>query len=145
MKPSRYKTPEIEKLVKRYRSGSTVAEICADCRISPSTFYAWRIKFGHSTSMELETVVRLQKENRRLRRQLAEVTEETDRLKGLVRRFSAKVPSKSSQQFDRNSTATKAAGQWYPVVHQDDSMIPFLNEGSAETHVVSLQDSVGSK
>lgn len=89
MKPSRYSESEIRTIVEKYKTGSTVAELCREYEISPSTLYAWKFRFGCEGPTELTTLCRLQKENRRLRQRIAEMNEETDKLKGKLRRHKA--------------------------------------------------------
>jgi putative transposase len=85
MKRSRYTEPEIIRIIEKYKSGRTIAELCKEYGISTSTFYAWKVWFGSGSQTEVSTLQRLRKENRRLRRRIAEMTGETDKLKGRLR------------------------------------------------------------
>jgi putative transposase len=42
MKRSRYTEPEIIRIIKKYKSGFTIADLCKEYGISISTFYAWK-------------------------------------------------------------------------------------------------------
>ncbi len=57
--------------------GYRVAEVSERLGVSPHSLYAWKRQFSKATSGETETDA----ENRRLKRELARVTEERDILK----------------------------------------------------------------
>ncbi len=73
-------------IMEEYKSGTSVADVCREHGISTSTLYAWKLRLGCSGRTELTALQRLRKENYRLRRQIAEMHVETDKLKGVIRR-----------------------------------------------------------
>jgi putative transposase len=85
MRRSRYTEAEMTRIIEKYKSGVTIDVLCQEHGISISTFYAWKLRLGCEGPTELNTVQRLQKENRRLRRRILELNDETDRLKGTIR------------------------------------------------------------
>ena len=87
MKRSRFSEREILALIQSYRSGSSVRDLCKLHGISVSTFYAWKLRFGCTGATELTSLQRLQRENRRLRKQIAGMHEKTDKLKGQIRKL----------------------------------------------------------
>ena len=85
MRMRRYSEQVIMDVLEKHKTGYTIEELSRAYRISPSTIYAWKIRFGDVPHSELSTVMRLENENRRLRRRIAEMIDETDRLKGIIR------------------------------------------------------------
>ena len=52
--------------------GKTVAEVCREIEISQQTYYRWRQKYGGMSPEMIKELKRLQKENTRLRRVIAD-------------------------------------------------------------------------
>jgi putative transposase len=85
MKRSRFTESQISDILERLRSGQSVAELCDQYGISPSTLYTWRSRRTRLLPDKDDVVNRVQKENRRLRRIILGMIEETDKLKGMIR------------------------------------------------------------
>jgi putative transposase len=67
---------------------NTIRQVCRDHGISEGTYYRWRRKFQGMTVPKAKKLRRLEKENRRLKKLLAERDVEIDGLKELVRKNS---------------------------------------------------------
>jgi putative transposase len=85
MKRSRFTESQISDILERFRSGQSVAELCDQYGISASTLYTWRSRRARLLPDKEDVVHRVQKENRRLRRIILGMIEETDKLKGMIR------------------------------------------------------------
>lgn len=85
MNRKHFTNSDVDEIIQKYQSGVSITELCAEHGISPTTLYKWKRQFGYSSSTELTTLSRLQKENRRLRRQVLELTQEVDKFKGKMR------------------------------------------------------------
>ena len=72
MKKTRHSESEIIKLLKLSEKGVPVPELCREYRISTSTFYSWRSKYGGMDVSMLRRVKDLEAENSRLKRLYAE-------------------------------------------------------------------------
>jgi putative transposase len=82
---SRFTQPEIAECLEKHKSGYTAEELSKIYGISTSTLYVWKSRFGVDSSPELSVQEKLEIENRRLRHRIAEMLEENDKLKGLIR------------------------------------------------------------
>lgn len=94
MKRSRFSEREILSIIQGYSSASSVGDLCKLHGISVSTFYAWKLRFGCSIgATELNSLQRLQRQNRRLRKEIVEMYEEADKLKGQIRKLQLPSPA----------------------------------------------------
>lgn len=93
MKRSRYTEAVFARMLEMHRSGADIADICANQGISISTFYSWRSRFSQGHSTDLPQLLRLRKENQRLRLHIERLTEENDKLKGIVRSYKRLIGS----------------------------------------------------
>jgi len=62
----------------------SISTLCRAHRMTETTFYRWRKKFGGMTVSEVQRLRELEKENSRLKRLLAERDLEVDALKELL-------------------------------------------------------------
>lgn len=85
MKHSRFTEQQIIGILERFHAGASVAELCDEYRISASTLYWWRSRHASMKPEEDSALHRMRRENRRLRRIIAGMIEEADRLKGMIR------------------------------------------------------------
>ena len=74
MKKSKFTEEQIAFALKQAESGTTVEEICRKMGISQATFYAWRKKFGGLGVAELRRLRQLEKENRKLKQLVADLS-----------------------------------------------------------------------
>jgi polyisoprenoid-binding protein YceI/transposase-like protein len=85
MRHSRFTEQQILAIVQRFLSGESITVLCDEFGISASTLYSWRSRHSCAAPEENSALNRLRSENRRLRRTIAEMIEEADRLKGIIR------------------------------------------------------------
>lgn len=85
MRHSKFTEQQILAIVQRFLLGESIAVLCDEYGISASTLYSWRSRYGCAKPEEDPALGRLRSENRRLRRIIAEMIEEADRLKGVIR------------------------------------------------------------
>lgn len=85
MKKSRYRPEQIVQILQEAERGeTTIEEVCRRHGVSESAFYRWRKNFG---SMQVDDVAeyrRLQQENARLKRLVAERDLEIDAMKDVL-------------------------------------------------------------
>jgi putative transposase len=73
MKKSRYSEEQIIiAVLKEHQAGIPVAELCRKHGISDATFYTWRKKYGGMDVSDARRLKGLEKENRKLKKLLAE-------------------------------------------------------------------------
>jgi putative transposase len=112
MKRSRFTKRQIIGVLERFHAGASVAELCDEYGISASTLYAWRSRYIHIKPEEDSALHRMRRENRRLRRIIAGMTEETDRLKGMIRASQFKIaqpPNEGITHEDRTGSGESDA------------------------------------
>lgn len=74
MKKKRYTEEQIAYTLRRAEAGTPVAELCRELGISEQTFYRWRRKYASMGVTELRRLKQLEKENRRLKQLVADLT-----------------------------------------------------------------------
>lgn len=74
MKKTRYTDEQIGYALRQADSGKAVTEICREMGISQQTFYRWRRKFDGMGVAELRRLKQLEKENKRLKQLVADLT-----------------------------------------------------------------------
>ncbi len=73
MKKSRISEGEIFKILKSSETGIAISEVCRTHKISQSTFYKWRSKYGGMELSMIKKMKSLEIENKRLKKMYAEV------------------------------------------------------------------------
>ena len=63
MKKSRYSESQIIKILKEYKSGMPVTDICREHGICRATYYKWKSKYGGIYVHELKHLRELEVEN----------------------------------------------------------------------------------
>ena len=82
MKAGQFSNEQIVAILQEAQKGEKpVTELCKDKGISEATFYTWRKKFGGLQTRDVTRLRKLEKENARLKRLLAEKDLENDVLK----------------------------------------------------------------
>jgi len=81
MKKSRFTEEQIIGVLKEHESGSPTAELCRRLGITQTTFYRWKTKFGGMDLNEARRLRRLEDENSRLKRAVADLTLDNQILK----------------------------------------------------------------
>ena len=83
MKGKRYTEEFIISVIKEYKSGVPVKEICRKHGISDASFYKWKAKFDGMEVSDAKKLRALEEENRRLKRVVADLTLDNVMLKDL--------------------------------------------------------------
>ena len=86
MKKKQYSTTQIVGILREAEAGGNTAEICRKHGVSPSTFYAWKAKYGGMDVSDAKRLKELEQENSRLKRLLAESALDNAALKDLLGR-----------------------------------------------------------
>jgi putative transposase len=74
MRKSRFKEEQIIAVLKQSEAGVPTAELCRQHGISPQTLYRWKAKFGGLDVSEARRLKKLEEENARLKRAVADLT-----------------------------------------------------------------------
>jgi len=72
MRRSKYGEEQIIGILKEHEAGLSAAEICRKYGISDATFYKWKAKFGGMDVSDARKLKKLESENVRLKKLLAE-------------------------------------------------------------------------
>lgn len=72
MRKSRFTESQIIKILDSQKEGVKVEDICRSEGISPATFYGWKQKYGGMDTEELQKMKKLEAENQRLKKLLAD-------------------------------------------------------------------------
>ena len=86
MKQSRYGEEQIIKILKEAESGIPVTELCRQYGMSDAGFYTWRRKYGGLEVSEAKRLRRLETENRKLKKLLADTMLEKDALEDVIQK-----------------------------------------------------------
>jgi len=86
MKKKQYTTAQIVGILREAEAGGNTAEICRKHGVSPSTFYAWKAKYGGMDISDAKRLKELEVENSKLKRLLAEAALDNAALKDLLGR-----------------------------------------------------------
>ena len=84
MRKSRFSEEQIISILKEHQAGIALADICRKHGISDATFYNWRSKYGGMEVSEAKRLKRLEDENGRLKKLLAESMLDVSALKDLL-------------------------------------------------------------
>lgn len=86
MKRSRFTEEQIIGALKEHESGAEVGQLCRRLGISRNTLYAWKKQFGGLDVGEAKRLRKLEEENGRLKRAVADLTLDNQILKDIVSR-----------------------------------------------------------
>ena len=81
MKRNRFSEDQVVRILEEFESGKSVEEICRDYNVARSTIYMWRKKYGGIDRPLLKKLKKLEKENKRLKKIVAQQALDIDSLK----------------------------------------------------------------
>jgi putative transposase len=84
MRKSQFSEEQIIAILKQAEAGMRVADLCRQVGISEATFHRWRSKYGGLEVREAVRLRRLESENTRLKKLVAELTLDNQALKDVL-------------------------------------------------------------
>jgi putative transposase len=81
MKRNRFSEDQVVRILEEFESGKSVEKICREYNVARSTIYMWRKKYGGIDRPLLKKLKRLEKENTRLKKIVAQQALDIDSLK----------------------------------------------------------------
>ena len=81
MKRNRFSEDQVVRILEEFESGKSVDEICREYNVARSTIYMWRKKYGGIDRPLLKKLKKLEKENVRLKKIVAQQAMDIDSLK----------------------------------------------------------------
>ena len=80
----RFTESQIIAAIKKQQAGIAVKDICREIRISDSTFYNWKAKYGGMEASDVKRMKELEAENAQFKSMYAEASMENRALKSLI-------------------------------------------------------------
>ena len=74
MKQTRFSEEQIAGILKQGEAGMKTVELCRQHGISEGTFYNWKAKYGGMSVTDVQKLKRLEEENAKLKRVVADLT-----------------------------------------------------------------------
>ena len=84
MKRSRFAEEQIAAILKQGEAGMKTFELCRQNGISEATYYNWKAKYGGLSVSDVQRLKRLEEENGKLKRIVADLTLDNVVLKDLL-------------------------------------------------------------
>jgi putative transposase len=81
MKQKRFSEDQVVRILEEFEQGKSVEEICREYNVARSTIYMWRKKYGGIDRPLLKKLKKLEKENARLKKIVAQQALDIDSLK----------------------------------------------------------------
>jgi putative transposase len=85
MRKTRFTDSQIAFILRQAEEGTSVEEVCRKAGISSQTYYRWRQKYGGLMPSEMKRL-KLEEENQRLRRLVADLALDKEMLQDVIRR-----------------------------------------------------------
>ena len=86
MRKTRYSEEQIIRVLQEVESGRTVKDVCREQGIAEGTYYRWKAKYGGMDVSEARRLKELERENRRLKAAVADLTLREQALKEALQR-----------------------------------------------------------
>ena len=86
MRKTRYSEEQIIRVLQQVESGSTVKDVCREHGIAENTYYRWKSKYGGMGVSDARRLKELERENRRLKSAVADLTLREQALKEALQR-----------------------------------------------------------
>ena len=86
MKRSQFTDQQIAFILRQAEEGTAVEEVCRKAGISIQTYYRWRKRYGGLMPSEMRRLKQLEEENVRLKRLVADLALDKEKLQDVVRR-----------------------------------------------------------
>lgn len=84
MKRARFTEEQIVAILKQSEAGLKTVEVCRQNGVSETTFYNWKAKYGGMGVSDVQKLKRLEEENAKLKRVVADLTLDNVVLKDLL-------------------------------------------------------------
>jgi putative transposase len=81
MKRNRFSEDQVVRILEEFEAGKSVEKICREYNVARSTIYMWRKKYGGIDRPLLKKLKKLEKENARLKKIVAQQALDIDSLK----------------------------------------------------------------
>ena len=81
MRRKRFSEDQVVRILEEFESGKSVEELCREYNVARSTIYMWRKKYGGIDRPLLKKLKKLEKENARLKKIVAQQALDIDSLK----------------------------------------------------------------
>jgi putative transposase len=86
MKRKRFTEEQISYALRQAESGRPVAEICRELGVTEQSFYRWKRKYGGMGIAELRRLKQLEKENRELKKLVADLSLDKQMLQDVLKK-----------------------------------------------------------
>jgi putative transposase len=86
MRKTRYSEEQIIRVLQEVESGAKVRDVCREHGIAENTYYRWKSKYGGMDVSEARRLKELERENRRLKAAVADLTLREQALKEALQR-----------------------------------------------------------
>lgn len=86
MRKTRYSEEQIIRVLQEVESGAKVRDVCREHGIAENTYYRWKSKYGGMDVSDTRRLKELERENRRLKAAVADLTLREQALKEALQR-----------------------------------------------------------